>query len=40
MLLKVGSRVASKPFVLRSLGADGEEGGEDYDADLLSTDAY
>ncbi|MBA7611044.1 Type II secretion system protein G [subsurface metagenome] len=31
---------SGKPFVLRSLGADGEEGGEDYDADLLSTDAY
>ena len=31
---------SGKPFVIRSLGADGEEGGEDYDADLLSTDAY
>jgi general secretion pathway protein G len=30
---------SGKPFVIRSLGADGEEGGEDYDADLLSTDA-
>jgi general secretion pathway protein G len=28
-----------RPFVIKSLGADGEEGGEDYDADLLSTDA-
>jgi general secretion pathway protein G len=31
---------SGKPFVIRSLGADGEEGGEDYDADLLSTDAH
>jgi len=31
---------SGKPFVIRSLGADGEEGGEDYDADLLSTDAF
>lgn len=31
---------SGKPFVIKSLGADGEEGGEDYDADLLSTDAY
>ena len=31
---------SGKPFVIRSLGADGEEGGEDYEADLLSTDAY
>jgi general secretion pathway protein G len=31
---------SGKPFVLRSLGADGEEGGEEYEADLLSTDAY
>lgn len=31
---------SNKPFVIKSLGADGEEGGEDYDADLLSTDAY
>jgi len=31
---------SGKPFVIRSLGADGEEGGEDYDADMLSTDAY
>jgi general secretion pathway protein G len=28
-----------KPFVIKSLGADGEEGGEDNDADLYSTDA-
>jgi general secretion pathway protein G len=26
------------PFVIKSLGADGQEGGEGYDADLLSTD--
>jgi general secretion pathway protein G len=31
---------SGKPFVIKSLGADGEEGGEDYDTDLLSTDAY
>ncbi|MBN2456430.1 MAG: type II secretion system major pseudopilin GspG [Sedimentisphaerales bacterium] len=31
---------SGKPFVIISFGADGEEGGEDYDADLLSTDAY
>ena len=31
---------SGKPFVVKSLGADGEEGGEGYDADLLSTDAY
>lgn len=30
---------SGKPFVVISFGADGEEGGEDYDADLLSTDA-
>jgi len=30
---------SGKPFVIRSLGADGEEGGEDHDTDLLSTDA-
>lgn len=29
---------SGKRFVIRSLGADGEEGGEEYDADLLSTD--
>jgi len=27
-------------FVIVSYGADGEEGGEGYDADLYSTDAY
>ncbi len=27
-----------KPFLIKSLGGDGEEGGEDYNADLLSTD--
>jgi len=31
---------SGKPFVIVSYGADGEEGGEGYDADLLSTDAY
>ncbi len=31
---------SGKPFVIKSLGADGLEGGESYDADLLSTDAY
>ena len=30
---------SGKPFVVISFGADGEEGGEDYDADLYSTDA-
>jgi general secretion pathway protein G len=30
---------SGKPFVIISWGADGEEGGEDYDADLYSTDA-
>ena len=30
---------SGKPFVIISLGADGEEGGEDNDADLYSTDA-
>jgi general secretion pathway protein G len=30
---------SGKPFAIKSLGADGEEGGEDLDADLLSTDA-
>jgi len=29
---------SGKPFVIKSLGADGEEGGEGYDEDLLSTD--
>jgi general secretion pathway protein G len=28
-----------KAFVIKSLGADGQEGGEGYNADLLSTDA-
>ncbi len=31
---------SGKPFVIKSLGADGEEGGEGNNADLLSTDAY
>ena len=31
---------SGKPFVVISYGADGEEGGEDNNADLLSTDAY
>ena len=31
---------SGKPFEIVSYGADGEEGGEGYDADLLSTDAY
>lgn len=31
---------SGKPFVIISFGADGEEGGEDYDTDLYSTDAY
>lgn len=30
---------SGKPYVIVSYGADGEEGGEDYDADLYSTDA-
>jgi general secretion pathway protein G len=30
---------SGKPFVIKSYGADGEEGGEGYNADLLSTDA-
>jgi general secretion pathway protein G len=30
---------SGKPFVIKSLGADGQEGGEGYNADLLSTDA-
>jgi general secretion pathway protein G len=29
---------SGKPFVIKSLGADNQEGGEGYDADLLSTD--
>ncbi|MHC4076408.1 MAG: type II secretion system major pseudopilin GspG [Planctomycetota bacterium] len=31
---------SGKPFVIKSFGADNEEGGEGYDADLYSTDAY
>jgi general secretion pathway protein G len=30
---------SGKPFVVISYGADGEEGGEGYNADLYSTDA-
>jgi len=30
---------SGKPFVIKSLGADGQEGGEGNDTDLLSTDA-
>jgi general secretion pathway protein G len=30
---------SGKPFVIISFGANGEEGGEGYDADLRSTDA-
>jgi general secretion pathway protein G len=30
---------SGRPFVIISYGANGEEGGEGYDADLLSTDA-
>ncbi|MGB8227136.1 MAG: type II secretion system major pseudopilin GspG [Sedimentisphaerales bacterium] len=30
---------SGKPFVIISYGADGQEGGEDYDKDLSSTDA-
>lgn len=29
---------SGKPFVIKSLGADRQEGGEGYNADLLSTD--
>jgi len=29
---------SGKPFVIKSLGADGQEEGEGFDADLLSTD--
>jgi general secretion pathway protein G len=29
---------SGKPFVIISYGADGDEGGENYNADLLSTD--
>jgi len=31
---------SGKPFVIISYGADGEEGGEGYDADMYSTDAF
>jgi len=31
---------SGKPFVIISWGADGEEGGEGYDTDLASTDAF
>ena len=31
---------SGKAFVIISYGADGEEEGEDYDADLYSTDAH
>ena len=31
---------SGKPFVIISYGADGDEGGEGYDTDLRSTDAY
>lgn len=31
---------SGKAFAIRSFGADGEEGGDSYDADLSSTDAY
>jgi len=31
---------SGKPFVIISYGADGEEGGESYDTDLYSTDAF
>ena len=31
---------SGRSFVIISWGADGEEGGEDYDADLSSTDAF
>jgi general secretion pathway protein G len=30
---------SGKPFAIKSLGADGEEGGEGFNADLSSTDA-
>ena len=29
---------SGKPFVIKSLGADGQDGGEGYNADLYSTD--
>jgi len=31
---------SGKPYEIISYGADGEEGGESYDADLRNTDAY
>jgi len=31
---------SGKPYEILSYGADGEEGGEGYDADMRSTDAY
>jgi general secretion pathway protein G len=31
---------SGKPFVIKSYGADGEDGGEEFDMDLYSTDAY
>ena len=31
---------SGKPYEIVSYGADGEEGGEGFDADLRSTDAY
>ena len=31
---------SGKPFVIKSFGADAQEGGEGYDADLQSTDAF
>jgi general secretion pathway protein G len=30
---------SGKPYVIMSYGADGQEGGENFDKDLLSTDA-
>ncbi len=30
---------SGRPFAIKSLGADGQEGGEGYNADLLSTSA-
>lgn len=32
--------VSGRSFVIISWGADGEEGGDDYDKDLSSTDAF
>ncbi|MCD4831605.1 MAG: type II secretion system major pseudopilin GspG [Anaerohalosphaeraceae bacterium] len=31
---------SGRDYVIVSYGADGQEGGEDYDTDLYSTDAY